>query len=119
MMMFMYEYVGSIHIFSEKYTSHEFLYDSNFSQLDKSESCGGIIDNISCASICVLKKWQKGQICTKKHATYLKAVALWSIFQSYWKWFFITYNGSLLIIILNIDLKGWNIEYGKQTNKEH
>ena len=51
MMMFMYEYVGSIHMFSEKYTSHEFLYDSNFAQLDKSECCGVIIDKRYYASL--------------------------------------------------------------------
>ena len=39
-------------------------------------------------------------------------------FQSYCKWFLIAYNGSLLIIILNIDLTVWKIEYGKQTDKE-
>ena len=29
------------------------------------------------------------------------------------------YNGSLLIIILHIDLKVWNIGDKKQTNTEH
>ena len=32
---------------------------------------------------------------------------------------FITYNGPLLIIILNIDLTIWIIEDGKQKNTEH
>ena len=40
-------------------------------------------------------------------------------FKSYCKWFFITYNGYLLIIVLNIDLTVLNIEDGKQTNIEH
>ena len=33
--------------------------------------------------------------------------------------FFITYNGYLLIIIINIDLTVCNIEDVKQTNTEH
>ena len=39
--------------------------------------------------------------------------------QSYYKWFFITYNGYLLVIILSIDLTVWNIEDRKQKNTEH
>ena len=37
------------------YTSHSFFYDSYFTQLEKSECCGAIIDNISYASIFVLE----------------------------------------------------------------
>ena len=36
------------------YTWHAFAYDRQFLQLEKSECCGAIIDNISYALICVL-----------------------------------------------------------------
>ena len=35
----------------KKYTSHAFVYDSYFAQLEKSEWCGAIIDDISYAPI--------------------------------------------------------------------
>ena len=38
----------------KEYTQHAFFYDSHFSQLEKSECCGAIVDNISYAPICVL-----------------------------------------------------------------
>ena len=39
----------------KEYTSNSFVYDSRYSQLEKSECCGAIIDNISYASIFVLE----------------------------------------------------------------
>ena len=67
MMMFMYEYVGSIHIFSEKYTSHEFLYDSNFAQLYKSECYGAIVDDRYYAPIFVLEEEKRTSKTTLKN----------------------------------------------------
>ena len=46
----------------------------------------------------------------------MKALAFWSILSKLLQMIFVTYNGSSLIIILNIDFKNWKIEYGKQTN---
>ena len=44
----------------KEYTQPELFYDSHFSQLDKSEYCGAIIDNKSYAPICVLEgKYRK------------------------------------------------------------
>ena len=40
----------------KEYTQHAFFYDSHFSQLEKSECCGAIVDNISYAPICVLEE---------------------------------------------------------------
>ena len=40
---------------SKEYTSHAFVYDSDFSQLEKSECCGSIIDNRSYVTIFVLE----------------------------------------------------------------
>ena len=40
----------------KKYTSHEFVYDSYFAQLEKSVFCGAIIDKKSYAPICVLEE---------------------------------------------------------------
>ena len=54
----MYAYVGYIQMF-QRYTSHVFFYDSYFLQLDKSECCGVIINNIYYASICVLEEKYK------------------------------------------------------------
>ena len=42
-------------VFTE-YTHHALVYDINFSQLEKSECCGSIIDNISYTPICVLEE---------------------------------------------------------------
>ena len=42
-------------IFKE-YTQNVFVYDSNVSTLEKSESCGVIIDNGSYAPICLLEE---------------------------------------------------------------
>ena len=50
-------YVCICRVFSnvfKKYTSHAFVYDSYFSQLEKSEYCGEIIDNRYYAPIFVL-----------------------------------------------------------------
>ena len=38
----------------KEYKSHAFIYDSHFSQLERSECCGAIIDNRSYAPIYVL-----------------------------------------------------------------
>ena len=47
---------------SNEYRPNSFVYDSNFSQLEKSECCGAIIDNRSYAPICVLeKKYRKSK----------------------------------------------------------
>ena len=43
-------------MFSNIYSSHAFVYDSNFAQLYKSEYCGAIIDNRYYAPICVLEE---------------------------------------------------------------
>ena len=40
----------------QKYTSHEFVYHSHFSQLEKNECCGAMIDNRSYASIFLLEE---------------------------------------------------------------
>ena len=42
-------------IFKE-YTQHAFFYDSSFSQLENSECCGAIIDNISYSPIYALEE---------------------------------------------------------------
>ena len=51
-----YVYICRVYsdVFKE-YTSHAFVYDVNFSQLEKSGCCGAIIDNISHAPIFVLE----------------------------------------------------------------
>ena len=49
-------YVCILMVYSDvfkKYTSHSFVYDSHFAQLEKSEWCGAIIDNIYFAPICL------------------------------------------------------------------
>ena len=49
----------------------------------------------------------------------LKALELWSMISKLLQLIFITYNGYLLIITMNIDLIIWKIEDGKITNTEH
>ena len=52
-------YVCICRIYSDvfkEYSSHEFICDRHFSQLENSECCGAIIDNKSYAPICVLEE---------------------------------------------------------------
>ena len=52
-----YVYIFKVYSsFSKEYTSHVFVYYSHFSQLEKSECCGAIIDNRSYSPILVMKK---------------------------------------------------------------
>ena len=105
----------------KEYTKHTFIYDSHFQQWDNSEGCGAIIGNISHIPIYVPEENNR------KRKTALNNILkkiLWRkmycelCFQSYCKWFFVTLNVSLLIIILNIDLTIWKIEDEKLTKKE-
>ena len=50
----MYAYAGSIQMF-QNFTSHAFVYDSYFVQLQKSECCGAIIFNRYYSPVCVLE----------------------------------------------------------------
>ena len=100
-----------------KYTSHSFVYDIHFSLLNKSECCDFIIDNRYYAPIFLLK-----EKCITRKTTLnnligggLREVVLLNMHPGYCKWFFIPYNGSLLIILINFDLTIWKIEDGKQN----
>ena len=49
------------------YTSHVFVYESYFAQLENSEYCGSIVDNRSYAHICVLKQKYRTRKTTPNH----------------------------------------------------
>ena len=99
------------YVFKE-FTEHAFVYDSHF---QKKRRVNAVVQSFLIYHMHPFLYWRnkiekakvQWRICLGNS---LIAILFWSFHKSYCKWFFVTYNGSLFIIIMYFDSIVWKIE---------